>query len=874
MSFFEHLFKRNKSHLLPHGLYSLVFVFLCLSCATSGNRAPSILSLQDQQLVTNRSFQLDVTAYDEDADPISFEFSLTPPPPTPTIASAGRPDLQKVSDYNAVFSWTPGNADVGSYALTLIVKDNQGNQSQETINLEVIDTGIGGGQWGRFIEPVGEAAVLNLDETACFETTVAIQADQLAPEEINVNLAPPSPNNASLIADGFKRYRLTWCPDPQASRNQVNFPFVFRANTTRGLPPFEKRFLVRLRSSTSSNCPGSAPTISHQAPLDYRGVENLRLELEVTDDIGVKSAPTLFYQVLNSQTAALGLSDDAWTSVVMNGQFMNGQASYESNVWTGIIPAQPVAEPVTIYYRFLVSDDDDPDGVSCDHSVESEVFQVSYQWDPSLAQIGANLCEPCVDDLQCGTTNDRCINQGQGESGICAQSCDANQGCPQGYQCQEALSINQVSSLQCVSETACGVTCLPDRFETTVSTPGPMDYSSSEIQAGFYDMLSICGGDEDHYTVNIPSGLTLTARIEFDHGQGDLDMRASAVSPMDAVPPTSSLNVRDFEEVVLSCVPTDTQAVIQVFGYEGAQNQYTLSVQIDEQECEEYCQADAYEMPIPNNDTLNASFVDLNQAIEGTICPQDVDIFGYELEAGNRIEIRLEHMSSQSDLAIEILDQSDQRLAFSNALGRDVELLEFTPSVSAEYYVIVYHPQGTGNVNYTLSVRGGSSLCTQTNDCAEGLYCDANNSCVPNACDAMAGCDSGHVCVSPIAGRLPVAQNGLCTASCSSVNQCRTGEGCKAFENYTSRCAPSGAAQLADPCSHFSDCANDLVCLPAPGGYCATAGCRSNLDCSNQSICESLQGIKACLKSCVTDSDCSRSDLYCRDFPGGKACAP
>ena len=868
-------FYKHKSRRLRVIIYSLLLLFTSLSCATSGNRAPSILSLQDQQLVTNQSFQLDVTGFDEDADPIDFEFSLSPPPPTPTLASAGIPSLQKVSDYNAVFSWTPGNADIGSYALTLIIKDNQGNQSQETINLEVVDAGIGGGQWGRFTSPVGEAAVLNLDETACFETTVSVEADQLAPEEISVMLAPPSPSSASLIADGFKSYRLTWCPEPQASNNQVNFPFVFRANTSRGFPSFEKRFLVRLRSSTSANCPGSAPTLNHQVPADYRGVENLELELEVTDDIGVKSAPTLFYQIVSSQNPTQAPDVNAWTSIVMNGQFMNGMTTNVSNIWTAIIPAQVYSEPVTIYYRFLVSDDDDPDGVTCDHSVESEVFQIAYQWDTSLAMLGAGLCEPCVDDIQCGNSGDLCLNHGQADLGICGQTCSLDQGCPQGYRCQEAQSINQISSLQCVSDNSCGVACLPDRFEAaTPNQTMTMGYPASEIEAGFYDMLSICGGDEDHYIIDIPSGLSLTARIEFQHSQGDLDLRAQALNPMNSIPSTTSLNVTNFEEVTLSCVPVDTEALIEVFGYEGSENQYTLSVQVEERECEDYCQADSYENPTPNNNTFNASFVELNQVIEGSICPQDVDVFGYYLEAGTRIEVRLEHLSSQSDLAIDLLDENDLILASIDTIGRDIELLEFTPMVSAEYYIKILQPQALGNVSYTLSVRGGSSLCTQTNDCTEGQYCDASRSCVPNACDAMSRCESGHVCVSPIAGRLPVAQNGLCTDTCTSSAQCRTHEKCKAFENYTSRCAPSGNAQLAEACTNFSDCVGHLICLPAPGGYCAAAGCHSNSDCSGDSICEALQGIPACLKRCNTDNDCLRPDLSCQNFNGGKACAP
>lgn len=868
MSFFFNVFHAQGQQCM--WLSISLFLVVLNSCAVSGNQAPGILSIQDQQLATNRSFQLDVTAYDEDSDPIEFEFNLSPPPPTLTLTSGGIPSLQKVSDYNAIFSWTPGNADVGDYALTLIVKDNHGNQTLETINLEVIDMGVGGGEWGRFIEPVGEAAVLNLDETSCFETNVVVQADQLAPEELNVVLAPPSPTTASLISNGFKSYRLTWCPQSQETTNQVNFPFIFKATTTRGFAPIEKRFLVRLRSTSRSDCPGSAPNLNHQTLMDYQGVNNLKVELEVTDDIGVKSAPTLFYQAVSTQLST-GPSPSDWTSVVMN-----GQGEDLSNIWTGVIPAVPLPEGAIIYYRFLVSDDDDPTGVACDHSVESEVFQVNYLWNPSLASIGAGLCEPCIDDIQCGGFDDRCLGTSGTNDGICAQTCDLNRACPTGYRCQEEVSINLVTSMQCVSENRCGLNCIPDRFDTpnVTNMNNNVEQQGSMIMSGFYDMLSICGGDQDYYLVDVPSGLTLTARIEFDHSLGDLDLRTRAFVPMENSPSDSSLTVSDYEEVVLSCVPNDMQALIEVFGYEGAQNQYTLNVTVDNRPCEIACEPDAFEVSGGNATTLNASFIDLNQQVMASICPQDIDVYGFEVEAGSRVEIRLDHDSNQSDLDLEILDEEDQRITFSEAQGRDVEILEFTPNTTAEYYVKVYHQSGMGNVSYTLTVRGGSSLCSQSLDCDLGKYCDGTNSCISNSCDARNGCDSGHVCVSPIAGRLPTNQNGLCTASCTSSSQCRTGESCKAFENFTKRCAPSGTAQIGATCSSFEDCAGNLICLPAPGGYCAVGGCRSNQDCSGDALCETIQNLPACLKRCNTDADCARSDLYCRDFTSGRACAP
>ena len=93
---------------------TILLSLLLISCAASGNRPPQILNLQDHQLVTNQNFQVDITAFDQDNDFIEFDFNLSPPPPTPTSTSGGVPTLQKVSEYSAVFNWTPGNADAGA----------------------------------------------------------------------------------------------------------------------------------------------------------------------------------------------------------------------------------------------------------------------------------------------------------------------------------------------------------------------------------------------------------------------------------------------------------------------------------------------------------------------------------------------------------------------------------------------------------------------------------------------------------------------------------------------------------------------------------------------------------------------------------------
>ncbi len=863
----EYLVKRQQASI------ALLISIYFMSCAAADNRAPGLLNLQDQVLVTNQNFQFEITAFDNDNDIITFDFVLSPPPPTPTETSGGVPTLQKVSDYRAIFSWTPGNADVGAYALTVIVTDEREQSSQETVNLIVMESGVIASQWGRFTEPLGEAAILNLSENTCFETAVVIVADQFVPEEINVQLVAPSPINATLTSNGLKRYQLIWCPVREEISNQVNFPFILRATNTRGLPPIEKKFLVRLRSEAGAECPGAPPSISHQPLPNYSGVNNVVINVDVSDDIGVKSAPTLFYQLVPvidelDPNQMSGPSDD-WDSSLMSANELGVADS-----WTAIIPAPQDAMRSIIYYKFLVSDDDDAEGPNCDHTIESEVFQMQYTWENRSVGLGEPLCTTCINDIQCGGDNDHCLLSSSDGLGVCGQECSHDLACPSGYLCQEVVSINQQMSLQCISENACGAECITDQFEaaSAAESSNNMPMSGTVLSEGRYEALSICSGDRDYYQIDIPAGETLTARIEFLHRLGDLDLRVGVLGPMGFESTKASLTVSDHEEVILSCVESNMTAIIHVFGHSGAVNNYSLQLDVGLEQCVDECVPDLNEVGEGNQSTFNATWADLNQSYQGTICPQDIDMFGVNLQAGEQIEVRLDHEYNQSDLDLDILDDYNTILASASTQNRDFELLEYTPSEDGEYYIKVFNPEGAGSVSYTLNLRGGDSLCSSTSACPLGQYCNGSGACVSNACQST--CEAGHSCVSPIAGRVPIDQNGTCAPLCQTSQECRSGESCKAFENYTKRCVVSGSALIAQSCQHFMDCAGQMVCLPSQGGYCATAGCRSTNDCSGDALCDTVYGVSACLKRCVDDADCGRADLRCDQLNEGKACIP
>jgi hypothetical protein len=163
--------------------------------------------------------------------------------------------------------------------------------------------------------------------------------------------------------------------------------------------------------------------------------------------------------------------------------------------------------------------------------------------------------------------------------------------------------------------------------------------------------------------------------------------------------------------------------------------------------------------------------------------------------------------------------------------------------------------------------------CESTLECPAGQYC-TGEFCVESACDRFGGCARGHACVPGRAGLDPGTAGGACLAQCGGDNDCRNGESCKRFEDFSRECAETGAASIGGRCGTYQDCAGEMICFPVPGGYCAVGGCAPG-ECGADGVCSTLLNFDACLKRCANDGDCRGAEGYtCKDVGGARACAP
>ncbi len=175
-------------------------------------------------------------------------------------------------------------------------------------------------------------------------------------------------------------------------------------------------------------------------------------------------------------------------------------------------------------------------------------FQVN-QYTLRVEQNAAGMV--CNSSEQCG--GGRCDTNG---TGLClpAGYCETNR------ECTEAEPICDVNTNRCK-------TCTPDAFETN-------DTLEQAIPAQTVGgNLNTCGGP-DFFVINANAGQTITAAVNFSHMVGDVDMRLYNPEQSQVA---SSAGTEDIESIEY-LVEISGPHFIEVYGYNGVYNDYTMSV--------------------------------------------------------------------------------------------------------------------------------------------------------------------------------------------------------------------------------------------------------------------------------------------------------
>ena len=618
------------------------------ACGPSGG-APRLQPVDDQVVAVNQELVILLAATDEDGDELSYSFSS---------------DLPGVKDRASVtalpvgageFRWIPLAADVGVWSFDFTVSDGS---HEDTVTATIdVRSAVGASSAPRFLHPQGMGTTLDLAKSDCLALGVEIVDSDSA--QVEISQVEPLVAGAELSQTDGLRADWTWCPSSPQIEADDRYSVVLAADDSSN-PRTAHPYLIVLRRPTKPDCPGEPPVIAHAA-TDLDTGAGLTLSAEISDDLGLKREPLLYYSVTPP-------SDPPDLSQMTQLTMRLTSGDMTSGTWAASVP-NPVAggsagATGVLHYLIAVTDDDDPEG-SCDHLSqvpETGIFAITVT-NPG-GEGGGDLCEPCGHDVQCGDLDDLCVAVGSGSDAFCLSGCDSADDCPADYSCspEPVVSVNGASQRQCVPDSLdCfnpgGGLCEDDEREDN-DTPAQAG-AAPVLPAGDHDLVScpasVGGGDDEDW---FELRLTQDSQVELELAGGsasDLDL---GLYDEDAVLIDSSLSLSS-NETVSACLPAGSY-LARVFAFNPQSNPYSLTVSQSAASCAATCEVDENEEDDgPGEARPTTIFPDPFVSTTQSICAADDDWYQVELFNGESmlVDLTFEQAGGLEDLDIHLHDE-------------------------------------------------------------------------------------------------------------------------------------------------------------------------------------------------------------------------
>ncbi len=606
--------------------------FVPLTCAlllvapgcAEDSRPPRLEAVADQVGAVGSELVITLRATDPDGDDLTYDFSAD------LEDLDARATISERPDGTGVFRFTPLGADVGSWAFDFSASDGT-HTDTVTANVEIRTALVGTAPI--FREPLGSGTTLDLGAFDCLDLAVVVEDQDDA--AVTLGQAEPLIEGATLTQETGLTASWQWCPNKdQLARDR--FPLTLFADDGDHEPAL-KNYLIVLRPGDNAQCPGKGPAIVHE-PADLATVLDLQLSAEVSDDLGLKGPPLLYYTLEEPE-----LPIDFSQLQLVEMELQSGDL--QLGIWSASVPNPVAGEPegttAALYYLISAVDDDDAEG-DCDHLTDLPdmgMFGVEVR-NPG-GNGGAGVCEPCSADVQCGRDTDLCVVVGDRGQTHCVQACDG--GCDDGFACTSVTSVDDTTAAQCLPP-ACGGTPQPCEDDD-------LEENDTRAQASLQDTLELgaasdlvaCEGDEDWYQLSVGQEGTVGGLISAGPGLADLDLGLYDLSGAEVEMAATAGS----DELLEACVAPGTY-YFRVFSSTGGNRDYDLLYTFDAENCAAACQDDGFEQ----DDTPGqASDVSLPFASnDRALCSGDADYHAVDLHTGDTLVADLTFVHADGDL--------------------------------------------------------------------------------------------------------------------------------------------------------------------------------------------------------------------------------
>ncbi len=718
------------------------------------------------------------------------------------------------------FRWTPLASHIGTHEITfdLYVDGDKTDSEMAIVTVTPADDAA-----PVFLSP-SAGRTYDLERDPAVEFDVEVRDDDSL--EVELRAREELPMGAELEQTSGKQGHFRWVPTPDQIASSQRWTISLEADDGEHEPTRLDTILV-LRTEQRENCPGEPPVVQIVSPRgDARvaGDPGYTVEIEATDDRGLRDAPLLYYTTTEPEDP-----EKPDISLMQQAEFVQEAGErYRAH-----IPALDVADGASlpVWIVASVTDNDDEEGALCDHQTDSKL--VRFEATRGMAG-GGMTCASCNASNECASGI--CVTSATG--GRCLPACDDATPCAAGT-CDDRTTAEGAVVQACgTATTVCegGVTCTEDAHE-------PNDSSAAATLIDGAATAQICDGNDDYFRVDVASGTQVDLSISFTHGEhSDLDLALLNAAGM-IVDSSAS---EESTESVSFCAAAATTLYARVHGFARSEASYSVEVARTSSSC---CVDDGGE----NDDTRTTARA-ASGSFTGQICPSDDDFLGVNVSGPSTIRASIAFSHAAGDLDFELYDPSGARVARSLSVT-DMESLTHEATSSGTYALRVYgHLGATTSYMGMVTVEARTS-CTTSASCPAEQVCSMG-SCVARTCTTMADCPTGLGC--PEAG---LATTSECGTTCTVNSDCRSTESCKRFASGR-YCARRGTGANGDPCRSFTDCGGQRACLALPGGYCARAGCTSNADCESGTWCVQIDGVAACAL------DCAEAETICRSAEG------
>ena len=660
-----------------------------LACAPSGG-APEFDALDDQVAAVGAELVLVVKATDPEGEKLVYSFSSE----VPNILNKAR--ISQLPNGASEFRWTPTAEDIGVWYFDFSASDGDHKESV-TIQIDV-RSAVGANTAPKFLRPDGMGTTLDLERDSCVELEIAIEDTDTATVEIAQ--AVPTIEFSNLQPEGPHSAIWRWCPKEAQIAADDRYMLRLTADDSDN-PMTVHPYLIVLRKPVKQNCPGAAPVITH-TPQNESSLVGLTLAAQVSDAEGLRREPLLYWSTTQPATPPDLAAMTQQTMLLIDGDMRSG-------TWAADVPNPVVADGAgtskELYYVIVADDDDDTVG-DCDHRTESTVFQMTVTNPGGVG--GADVCEPCTEDIQCGGNGDLCARVGTGSGSFCLKACTADSECPTDYSCSPdpIESVGGNMGRQCVPNSGdCadpgGNRCVDDEREDNDShfdaffmplfEPGSESLISCPSTAGF-------GDDEDWIEIQLAGEAMVEVKLT-GGSSTDLDL-ALYNDDGDEIGRSGSLSS---SETVSACL-TEGFYAMRVFAWGAEENAYTLTYTKVDGPCgaTTTCEADSNE---PDSDMSQARLINTlpHDSTTNSICEADEDWFDVFMITGEKlvVDLTFEQSDGTGDLDIHVHDSAGVDLTpcspdavtecdtSNGQSGTSNEHLERDIDTTGVYYVVV-----------------------------------------------------------------------------------------------------------------------------------------------------------------------------------------